>query len=142
MQNQNNSSNYKRRPNYNNSNRSKPISYFIHGASILAVFLLSVALVGDLIGIISPKTFSKNVLNFSSPQHLEYHCNNAYYKDNATTNVCEKIKEKNLEEVKKIQEKHYVVSKSYARHGYIKGLVDNAFLIIGLLMFLRFYRRK
>ena len=93
---------YNRRP-QSHSSRSKPISYFIHGGALLAVFLFSVAFLGNILSAISPQTFSQQVFSFSTPAHLEYHCGDSSpFKDEGSglfSNVCElvqkKISEKN-----------------------------------------------
>lgn len=134
-----------RRNRSSNSSRSKPISYFIHGAALLAVFLFSVAFLSDVLGALAPKTFSKQVLSFSTPEHLEYHCsdNSPFKGDDFFSDVCDLVRQKSKEKVsiKEIQEKYYPISKSYARHNYIKGILHNGFVVLGLILFLRFYRR-
>ncbi|MBN2779989.1 MAG: hypothetical protein JXQ74_02865 [Alphaproteobacteria bacterium] len=129
-----------------NQPRSKPISYFIHGAALLAVFLFSAAFLSDILGAVAPQTFSKEVLSFSTPEHLEYHCgdDSPFKGDDFFSDVCDLVRQKLKEQVsiKEIQEKYYPISKSYARHNYIKGILHNGFVILGLILFLRFYRRK
>ncbi len=138
---QNNNSNYKRRPNYNNSNRSKPISYFIHGTVLLAVFIIPVSIFYNLIGIIVPEIVSKKVYAFSTPMTLESCCMQKKKKNEICSKILKFRGANKTVEIKKIQEKFYPIVKKGQRFKSTKRIILNLFLMAGLLLFLRRYKR-
>ncbi len=141
MQNQNNNSNYKRRPNYNNFNRSKPVSYFLQGAVFLSIFLAFAFMLLNIVGIISPKLVSKKALMFSNNSNLEFCCMQKKKKSSVCSKIVSFTESANINEIKKIQEKYYPIVKKICRYNFIKRIIISLFLILFLIVFLHRYKR-
>ncbi len=132
------------RGNYQNKhNKTKSFSYFLKSLIILAVFLIPASLVFNTIGLLSPETISKKVFTLSNVDNLEFCC---MQKKKNTSGICSKVislsKENKIEEIKKLQEKFYPISKKACRHKFIKRILINLLLMSALLVFLRQYRKK
>lgn len=141
----------KTQPPYNRNystqpSRSKPVSYFIHGLALVTVFILGVSVLTDGLKLISPKTFSNEVLAFSSPEHLEYYCSDrSFFKgDDLFSDVCGFVqnKENSKISIQEIHQKYFPISVSFVRHEAVKDLIHNLLLLVGLVAFLRLYRRQ
>lgn len=128
------------------ASRSNPVSCFIHGVALLTVFFLGVSVLTDALKLISPKTFSNEVLAFSSPEHLEYYCSDrSFFKgDDLFSDVCGFVqdKEESKVSVQEIHQKYYPISVSFVQHEALKDLIHNVLLLLGLVAFLRLYRRQ
>ncbi|MHA1550009.1 MAG: hypothetical protein ACTSXV_00980 [Alphaproteobacteria bacterium] len=134
-------------PRHNQQKHGKkaPVSYFIHGIALLAVFLFGMALIQNIIGLVSPKTLSKEVLAFSSTSHLEYYCADKaiFDEDYFSGDICSLLEKKtDTKEIEAVVSKYKDISTTFVRQNFLENLLENGFMVLGLLLFLRYYRRE
>ena len=133
------------RRNHSTHGKKAPVSSFIHGIALLAVFLFGMTLIQNIIGLISPKTLSKEVLAFSSVQHLEYYCvdKTVFDEDYFSGDICSLLEKKTDEKsIEAVVTKYKDISTTFVRQNFLEDLLENGFMVLGLLLFLRYYRRE
>ncbi|MBN2675822.1 MAG: hypothetical protein JXR30_01060 [Alphaproteobacteria bacterium] len=121
--------------------KKMPMSSFIYGVVLLITCIFGIQVVQNIASMIAPKTFSEEILAFSSNEHIQYYCSN-YSTSESYPVWNEFCLEKDGAKQDALREKYAPVVKDFVQQEVKSELIENILFLLGLLVFIKIYRKK